>query len=93
MVCSVNSLIGRNMTGLQMSFPIFVGEAIPPFLDSLHPRDSAKSHNKGSYEPDLKLNRRPRVEIDRFDFADVRSHRPVNTRASDAQKHATGGWY
>ena len=87
---SVNSLIGRNMAGLQMSFPIFVGEAIPPFLDGLNSPNSVKSHNERSYEPDLKLDGRPRIEIDRFNFANVCSHGPVDARASDAQEHATG---
>jgi len=78
------------MAGLQMGFPVFVGEAIPPFRDGLYSRGSAKFRNKGSYESNLELNGRPRVEINRFNFANVCSHRPVNTRASDAQKHAAG---
>ena len=86
----INLLIGWNMASLQMGFPIFVGEAIPPFLDGLCSQISVKSHNERSYEPDLKLNGCPRVEIDRFNFADVCSHGPVNARASNAQKYAPG---
>ena len=78
------------MAGLQMGFPIFIGEAIPPFLDGLYSQSLVKSHNEKPYEPDLKLNGRPRVEIDRFNFADMCSHGPVNSRASDAQKYAAG---
>ena len=87
-MCTVDLLIGRNVAGLQVSFPIFVSEAIPPFSNGLRSQSSVKSRGEGSHKPDLKLHRCPRVEIDRFDFADVCSHGPVNTRASDAQKHA-----
>jgi len=78
------------MAGLQMGFPVLVGEAIPPFLNGLRSRSSVKSRNERRYEPDLKLNGRPRVEIDRLDFADVCPHGPVDARASNAQKHAAG---
>ena len=88
-MCSISLLIGWDMASLQMGFPIFVSEAIPPLLDGLFSQISVKSH-ESSYEPDLKLNGRPRVEIDRFNFADVCSHGPVNARASDAQKDAAG---
>lgn len=47
--------------------------------------------NKSSFKPDLELQRCPYIEIDRLDLADVSSHGPVNTRASDAQKYATSG--
>lgn len=55
--------------------PIFEWTTFPKF---------SKSRNEGQYEPDLKLNGRPRVEIDRFDFADVCPHGPVDARASNA---------
>ena len=90
MVCSVNSLIGRNMASLQVGFPKFIGEAISPFSNGLHYQNLVKSHNEKSLESDLKLDGRPRVEIDRFNFADVRSHGPVNTRASNTQKYTAG---
>lgn len=89
-VCGVGSLIRRNVASLQVRFPIFVGETVPPFLDGLHSRSSVKSHGERLYESDLKLNGRPSVEIDRFNLADVCPHGPVNPRASDAQKHAAG---
>jgi hypothetical protein len=50
-----------------------------------------RPYSESLYRPDLKLHRRPCVEIDRLDLADVSSHGPVNARASDAQKHATRG--
>jgi hypothetical protein len=78
------------VASLQVCFPIFVGETIPPLLDSLRSRSSVNSRDERLYEPDLKLNGRPSVEIDGFNLADVCPHGPVNPRASDAQKHAAG---
>ena len=89
-VSSAGSLIGWNMASLQMRFPIFVGETIPPFLNGLCSGSSVKSREKRSREPNLKLGGCPDVEVNRFNLADMCPHGPVNTRASDAQKHAAG---
>ena len=49
-----------------------------------------RSRNENSREPDLKLYGRPCIEINGFNFANVSSHGPVDTRAPDTQKHAAG---
>lgn len=90
MVFGAGLLVGWNMAGLQVRFPIFVGETIPPFLDGLYSGSSVKSRNKRLCEPNLKLDGCPHVEVDRFNLADMCSHGPVDTRASDAQKQAAG---
>ena len=90
MVFSTGSLVGWNMASLQVRFPIFVGKTVPPFPNSLCSRSSVKCYNKRSCEPNLKLDGCPHVEVDRFNLADVCPHGPVDTRASDAQKHAAG---
>lgn len=42
---SENILLGWNMSGLEMSFPIQVGEFVPPSLDVLHQNNN---HNNQS---------------------------------------------
>ena len=88
MVFGAGLLVGWNMAGLQVRFPIFVGETIPPFLDGLYSGSSVKSRNKRLCEPNLKLDGCPHVEVDRFNLADVCAHGPVYTGAPDAQKDA-----
>jgi len=90
MVFGAGSLVRWNMAGLQVRFPILVGETIPPFPNGLCSASSVKSSNNRSCEPNLKLDGCPHVEVDGFNLADMCPHGPVNTRASDAQKHATG---
>ena len=90
MIFDGGSLIGWNMASLQVGFPIFIGETIPPLLNGLCSGSSVKSCNKRSCEPHLKLDGCPHVKVDGFNFADMCPHGPVNTRASDAQKYAAG---
>ena len=46
MVCVVGSLIGWDLASLQVRFPIFVRETIPPFLNGLHSKMSVRFYHR-----------------------------------------------